>query len=76
MKEKSRGSRNSSGREVAKLMQQFLGASFRQYSFMIKGLSAGEQNLAAKNIPFHLLCGSPEVEIPEFISLKKARNLL
>ena len=49
------------------LMQQFLGATFRQYSFMIKGLSEVEQNLAAKNIPFYLLCGSPEVEIPEFI---------
>ena len=49
------------------LAPQFLGATFRQYAFMIQGLSEVEQNLAAKNIPFYLLRGSPEVEIAEFI---------
>ena len=33
---------------------------------MIKGLSEVAQNLAEKNIPFYLLCGSPEMEITEF----------
>ena len=49
------------------LAPQFLGATFRQYSFMIQGLWEVEHNLAEKNIPFYLLRGSPEVEIPEFI---------
>jgi deoxyribodipyrimidine photo-lyase len=49
------------------LTPQFLGATFRQYAFMIHGLQEVEQNLAEKNIPFYLLIGHPEVEIPEFI---------
>ncbi|MGD0827885.1 MAG: deoxyribodipyrimidine photo-lyase [Desulfobaccales bacterium] len=49
------------------LVPQFLGATFRQYAFMIKGLAEVEQNLVEKNIPFHLLVGSPEVELPEFL---------
>lgn len=42
------------------LAPQFLGATFRQYSFMIQGLWEVEQNLAEKNIPFYLRRGSPE----------------
>ncbi|MBM4289778.1 MAG: hypothetical protein FJ121_06490 [Deltaproteobacteria bacterium] len=49
------------------LVPQFLGATFRQYAFMIQGLAEVEQNLAEKNIPFYLLCGSPEVELVEFV---------
>jgi deoxyribodipyrimidine photo-lyase len=49
------------------LVPQFLGATYRQYAFMIQGLSEVEQNLAAKSIPFYLLRGSPEAEIAEFI---------
>jgi deoxyribodipyrimidine photo-lyase len=49
------------------LAPQFLGATFRQYSFMIQGLSEVEHKLAEKNIPFYLLLGSPEVEIAEFL---------
>ena len=49
------------------LAPQFLGATYRQYAFMIQGLSEVEQNLAAKSIPFYLLRGSPEAEIAEFI---------
>ena len=49
------------------LTPQFLEATFRHYAFMIKGLSEVAQNLAEKNIPFYLLCGSPEMEIAEFI---------
>ena len=41
------------------LAPQFLGAAFRQYSFMIRGLAEVEQNLVEKNIPFYLLHGSP-----------------
>ena len=49
------------------LVPQFLGATFRQYSFMVQGLAEVEQNLAGENIPFHLLVGSPEVELPQFL---------
>ena len=49
------------------LVPQFLGATFRQYAFMIQGLAEVEQNLAEKNIPFHLLVGPPEMELPEFL---------
>ena len=48
------------------LAPQFLGATLRHYAFMLRGLAEVEQNLAANNIPFHLLVGSPEVELPEF----------
>jgi deoxyribodipyrimidine photo-lyase len=49
------------------LTRQFLGATFRQYAFMIKGLVEVEQSLIEKDIPFYLLLGSPEVELPEFL---------
>ncbi|OPL10888.1 MAG: deoxyribodipyrimidine photolyase [delta proteobacterium ML8_D] len=49
------------------LTPQFLGATFRQYSFMIHGLQEVEQNLAEKDIPFYLISGSPQDEIPEFV---------
>lgn len=49
------------------LAPQFLGATFRQYAFMAQGLAEVEQNLAGKNIPFHLLVGSPEVDLPQFL---------
>jgi deoxyribodipyrimidine photo-lyase len=49
------------------LVPQFLGATFRQYAFMVRGLAEVEQTLAGKNIPFYLLVGSPEVELHEFL---------
>jgi deoxyribodipyrimidine photo-lyase len=49
------------------LVPQFLGATFRQYAFMVQGLTEVEQNLVGKNIPFHLLMGLPEVELPKFL---------
>jgi deoxyribodipyrimidine photo-lyase len=48
------------------LAPQFLGATFRQYAFMLQGLAEVERTLAGKNIGFYLLRGSPEVEITEF----------
>jgi deoxyribodipyrimidine photo-lyase len=50
------------------LVPQFLNATIRQYGFMIKGLQEVEKNLKKKNIPFFLLNGSPEIEIPKFVS--------
>jgi deoxyribodipyrimidine photo-lyase len=49
------------------LVPAFLGATTRQYRFMLKGLQEVEQSLGKKNIPFFLLTGSPEEELPKFI---------
>jgi deoxyribodipyrimidine photo-lyase len=54
------------------LVPQFLGATIRQYGFMLKGLQETERNLKGKNIPFFLLTGSPEEEIPKFLKRHKA----
>jgi deoxyribodipyrimidine photo-lyase len=49
------------------IVPDFLGATKRQYIFMLKGLQEVEQNLQKKNIPFFLLSGSPGEELPHFI---------
>lgn len=58
---------NSSVSVVFCLMPKFLDATWRQYDFMIKGLQEVEKNLETKNIPFFMLYGNPDVEIPTFI---------
>jgi deoxyribodipyrimidine photo-lyase len=58
------------------LVPQFLGATIRQYDFMLKGLQEVEKNLADKNIPFYILKGSPEEEIPKFVSEYKIGTLI
>ncbi|MGQ9569467.1 MAG: deoxyribodipyrimidine photo-lyase [Thermodesulfovibrionales bacterium] len=58
------------------LVPSFLGATIRQYSFMIKGLQKLEKNLSDKRIPFFLLKGSPEKEIPKFIKKYKVSSLI
>ena len=58
------------------LVPQFLEASFRQYAFMIRGLAEVEQTLVENNIPFHLLVGSPEVDLPEFLRKSGAGGLV
>jgi deoxyribodipyrimidine photo-lyase len=49
------------------LAPSFINAPLRHYSFMLKGLQKVEAVLLKHNIPFVLLCGKPEIEIPEFI---------
>ncbi len=49
------------------LAPQFLEAGLRQYAFMLAGLRETEKNLAALQIPFFLLTGTPETVLPEFI---------
>ncbi len=49
------------------LVPDFLGASIRQYGFMLKGLEEVEKYLDEKAIPFFRLAGTPELEIPKFI---------
>jgi deoxyribodipyrimidine photo-lyase len=49
------------------LVPNYLGATIRQYDFMIDGLIEIEQKLAEINIPFFVLIGEPEISIQEFI---------
>lgn len=51
------------------LVPQFLGATIRQYGFMLKGLEELEQGLRKKGIAFHLAAGKPDEHIPH--TLKK-----
>lgn len=53
------------------LVKKFLGATIRQYGFMLKNLELVEQDLRKKNIPFYLLTGNPGKEIPKFIKKHK-----
>jgi deoxyribodipyrimidine photo-lyase len=46
------------------LVPEFLGATLRQYSFMLGGLEEVERLLANKNIPFFLLQGKPGDSVP------------
>jgi deoxyribodipyrimidine photo-lyase len=70
-------------RRKAELMEQplvvlftlaptFLGAPLRHYDFMLKGLREVEADLNALNIPFVLLQGEPERELPRFAEQIKA----
>ncbi len=58
------------------LAPQFLGATMRQYDFMLKGLACVEDDLARSAIPFYLLEGQPEKEIPDFSMMVNASALV
>lgn len=49
------------------LQPEYLGATLRQYGFMLKGLAEVEERLAGLGIPFFLLLGKPDDEIPRFV---------
>jgi len=49
------------------LAPEFLGATLRQYAFMLRGLAEVERDLAAKGIPFALLAGEPAKVLPAFL---------
>jgi len=49
------------------LAPAFLGATLRQYGFMLKGLQEVAGDLADLNIPFFLLAGEPAQELPRFV---------
>lgn len=57
------------------LVREFLGATLRQYEFMLRGLEEVEQDLAAKNVAFFLLAGEPGKVLPAFL-MKCAAGLL
>lgn len=52
---------------IFNLVSDFLEATIRQYGFMLKGLKEVELELKKYKIPFILLRGKPELEIPRFI---------
>ncbi|MFH2036606.1 MAG: deoxyribodipyrimidine photo-lyase [Candidatus Zixiibacteriota bacterium] len=58
------------------LVPDFLGATLRQYDFMLKGLKELEKSAAKYNIVFRLLLGQPEIEIPKFISQNKIDTIV
>jgi deoxyribodipyrimidine photo-lyase len=58
------------------LVDDFLGATFRQYSFMLDGLQQIANELNKKNMPFYLLLGQPEKQIPKFVRQHKIENLV
>jgi deoxyribodipyrimidine photo-lyase len=58
------------------LAPSFLGATLRQYAFMLTGLEEVERRLAAVHIPFFLLEGEPGEEIPRFIEQEDASLLI
>ena len=58
------------------LVPTFLGATVRQYSFMLKGLQEVEGSLARLGIAFRLLRGEPRNEIPRFLSCLGASTLV
>lgn len=57
---------------VFTLSNSFLGATIRQYDFMIKGLEEVEENLAKLNIPFYLLDHDPVTDLLSFSQKNKA----
>src|SRR5690606_16708611 len=57
---------------VFNLVPDFLDATIRQYGFMLKGLKTSARQLNEYNIPFFLLTGKPENEIPAFIKQTNA----
>jgi deoxyribodipyrimidine photo-lyase len=58
------------------LVPSFLGATVRQYDFMIRGLEEVCGKLREKGIPFYLLKGEPAQQIPSFAKKHKASALI
>jgi deoxyribodipyrimidine photo-lyase len=52
---------------VFTLVDEFLGATWRQFDFMLKGLKQVEAGLTRLNIPFSLLIGNPGATLPQFV---------
>ncbi len=61
---------------IFNLVPDFLGATLRQYDFMLKGLKEVEQKLSEFNIPFILLFGEPTDNIPKFVKENDIKLLL
>lgn len=61
---------------VFNLVPDFLEAAIRQYGFMLKGLAEISKELKKYNIPFFLISGKPEEQIPSFILENNASVLI
>jgi len=57
-------------------VSEYLGATDRQYSFMLEGLRTVEYLLRSLHIPFVVLTGQPDDVIPDFIGRVKAGMLV
>jgi deoxyribodipyrimidine photo-lyase len=58
------------------LTNNFLGATWRQYDFLLKGLKKVEAMLISLNIPFFVLIGNPVKVIPQFIKQNKIGRMV
>jgi len=58
------------------LVEDFLGATLRQYGFMLRGLDEVKTSLEERNIPFFLLQGTPGTEIPRFVREENVGSLV
>jgi deoxyribodipyrimidine photo-lyase len=58
------------------LIPDYHGATESHYSFMLAGLSETERDCSGMNIPFFLLHGNPENEIPSFITRYRSGALV
>jgi deoxyribodipyrimidine photo-lyase len=61
---------------IFNLVDNFLDATIRHYTFMIEGLREVEKSLAKLNIQFFLLTGKPEDNIPKFVKQNKVGLLI
>lgn len=58
------------------LNPEFLGATLRQYSFMIEGLKETAEDLNSHNISFKIIFGKPEEELPKYIKKNNIKALV
>lgn len=49
------------------LTPDYLGATWRQYAFMLRSLEMVEKELASLHLPFFILSGQPKAAIPTFL---------
>ncbi|MCX7611189.1 MAG: deoxyribodipyrimidine photo-lyase [Ignavibacterium sp.] len=68
--------RNTNVVVVFSLVKSFLGATLRQYDFMLKGLQKVEKKLNEFKIPFLLFIGDPQNTIPNFLKDCDANSLV
>nr|WP_049759821.1 deoxyribodipyrimidine photo-lyase [Pelobacter propionicus] len=58
------------------LAPSFLGATLRQYGFMLRGLAETAQLLAKMNIPFYLLRGEPVGQLCSFVERNRVGTVV
>ncbi len=61
---------------VFTLVPHFLGATYRQYDFLLQGLRETAQVLEGHHIPFFLLPGEPPATLPAFVAEQRAGVLV